>query len=145
MVLSQVVTEGPRIGATTAEKLEGTSTGVDTDPLLFLLHHSPPHYCSAHVFIHRLPRSSFPSLRVQYSQKDWGNLLSCPRCPAKKTTVNSKSLRRPNTLGPQFVQSWRGRVPRVAQGVCAYRPPTGAKPTCKRGAGSGFPESRTSR
>jgi len=47
------------IGATTAEKLEGTSDGVVTDPPLFLLHTSPLFTLFLHpYFTHFLPHYS---------------------------------------------------------------------------------------
>jgi len=71
-------------GATTAEKLEGTSTGMDAELILspFLLHLSHLSLLFHPRFIRRLPYSSFPSpFNVPV---DWGNLIGCPRCPAKK-------------------------------------------------------------
>jgi len=38
-----------------------------------------------------------------------------PTIPSKMTT-SYKSWREPNTLGPQYVKSWKGHVPRVPQG-----------------------------
>jgi len=69
---------------TTAEKLEGTSTGVDTDPLLF----PPPSLPTPLLFrpcFYPLPSPFLftqPPRSIQL--EGLGNLLGCPRCPEKK-------------------------------------------------------------
>ena len=69
-------------------------------PFLFLFHLSPSPTIVPPLFY--LPSLFLFPLPVQYAY-GLGGLMGCPRCPAKKT-------RGPNTLGPQFLQSWRERV-----------------------------------
>jgi len=90
------------IGATTAEKLEGTSDGVVTDPPLFLLHTSPLFTLFLHpYFTHFLPH---------YSRFAPLNPVTCKHYSAKrKMTVRCKSWRRPK-------KCWSSRSPKSGWG-----------------------------
>ena len=90
-----------RIGTTTAEMLEWTSRGVDVNisPFLFLFRPFP--VIAAPMF-HPLPSYSSFLLPISFSRK------SGPFSAEKK---NESQLQK---LGPQYLQSWRGRVPRVS-------------------------------
>ena len=109
------VEEGPRIGATNhGWKVGGdlnwggyrpppVSSSITPHPTIV-----PPLFLSTAFPVPLFPASAFNTARRI------GEFVRLPRLPSEKTTVNSKSLRGPNTPGPQFVQSLRGRVPRVA-------------------------------
>jgi len=57
------------IGSTTTEKLEGTSTGVDTVPLSFPPPSFPiPHYSSAPVLSTAVPIPVFPPRAIQLEE-----------------------------------------------------------------------------
>ena len=92
------------IGATPAEKSEGTSRGVDcgyqsTSFFSSVLSPSPaiapPMF---HPFL-------FPS-PLKFSWE-----VCFPHCPEKKMAASCKRGRGPKTFGPHYLQSWRGRVP----------------------------------
>jgi len=105
-------------GATTAEKMEGTYRyrGMDAaaDHFLFFLRpFLASRYCSTHVSPILFPYSSFLLP------------LNLPRTSSHHTdqriiTASCKSWMGPNTLGSDDLQSWKGRVPRVPYGGCAY-------------------------
>ena len=109
------------IGATTAEKLEGTiiKWGGYRSPIFssFIPSSStliaPPLQLQPFPFLLLL---SSPS-RLIPATRFGGSALSSPYSPAKMTD-SCKRWRGPNTLGPHDLQSWRGRVPRVPYGGC---------------------------
>ena len=43
-----------------------------------------------------------------------------PTLPGEKTKARCKNWSGPNTYGPCYLRSWRGRVPRVPRGDCAH-------------------------
>jgi len=103
---------GRHTGATTAEKLEGTSGGVDDNLLSFLLHPFPvSRYCSTHVS--PIPFPILLSFSPFKFSQVFGSTVSFLHCPAKKMAASCRSWRGPNTLGPRYLQGWTGRVPRV--------------------------------
>jgi len=65
------------VGATTVEKLEGTSSGVDADPLPNSPTITPP-------LFHPFPFLHSSSHHLEITARRFEeNLLDCPRCPAK--------------------------------------------------------------
>jgi len=98
------------IGATTAEKLEGTARGVDADPLPFLRPSLPRLPFLLHpCYTHSLPYSSF-LLLLSLARRS--GLL--PTLPSEKNGSQLQSWRELNTLSPHYLQSWRGRFLRVS-------------------------------
>jgi len=95
------------IGATTAEKLEGTSVRwINTDPL----HFPPPSFPCLPLLLQpssfnpSISYSSFP-LPLNFSyRRIGGSALSSQYCPAKMTT-SRKSWRGPNTIRSHGVRS----------------------------------------
>jgi len=104
-----------------AEKLEGTSRGLDADGISFPPPSLPPSPVIALSTFHPFTSISSFFLHVSLARM-YGLLptLPCfPHCPAKMT-ASCRRLRGPNTLGRHCLQSWRGRVPQVPSGGCAY-------------------------
>jgi len=89
------------IGATTAEKLEGTSDGVVTDPPF------PPPYFPSFYVIPAAVFHSFPSSLLSFAPL---NPVTCKHYSAKrKMTVRCKSWRRPK-------KCWSSRSPKSGWG-----------------------------
>jgi len=95
-----------------AENLEGTSGrgGGDTYPFLFLLQpfRRSFRYCSTLISPIPFPHS-FALIRPLYPVGWPGDALKALTVPSK-VTASCKRWMEPNTLGPDDLQSWRGRV-----------------------------------
>ena len=72
------------VGATTVEKLEGTSSGVDADPLPFPPPSLPNSPTITPPLFHPFPSLHSSSHHLEITARRFEeNLLDCPRCPAK--------------------------------------------------------------
>jgi len=98
-------------GATTAEKLEGTSTGMDAELILspFLLHLSHLSLLFHPRFIRRLPYSPVP-VAVQCAC-GLGKLDRLPTLPSEERTVSCKSRRRGPNQGCSGAKTRGDSVP----------------------------------
>jgi len=103
------------IGATTAEKLEGTSRGVDADrptPFLFFA-------CSFSVSLYRSSHSPsrYSSLLLPInSARRSGEALSASNSAQRKMAASCTSWRGPNTLGPRDLHGSHRAIARMHRG-----------------------------